>query len=183
MKMNENDLVKKLQNPKTESIAFRQLVHLYKEKIYWHARRMVNQHEDANDIVQNVFIKIHKGIKGFNSNSKLYTWIYRITTNESISFIEKQKKHKHSSLEIQKENASSDDPRTEIIIEKLMFALQTLPPKQRAVFNMKYFEEMTYKSMSEILHTSEGALKASYHHAAQKIKQYILDENKLNKHG
>lgn len=180
VKMKEIDLVKQLQNPQTKNHAFGKLVNSYKEKIYWHARRMVNEHEDANDIVQNVFVKIHKGIDGFSSNSKLYTWIYRITTNETISFIEKNKRHKHISIENQKENVESDNPSSEVIIKKLLSALQTLPPKQRAVFNMRYFEEMNYKSMSEILQTSEGALKASYHHAAQKIKQYILDENKLN---
>lgn len=178
IEMNDIELVKRLQNPETKSQAFRQLVSAYKERIYWHIRRMVSVHEDADDIVQNVFIKIYKGIDGFKSNSKLYTWIYRIATNESISFIEKNKRHNTLSIEERTENVSYDSPDAEQIMKKLMLALQELPAKQRAVFNMRYFEEMPYKKMSEIMETSEGALKASYHHAMNKIKEYILEENK-----
>ena len=176
--MNDIELVKRLQNPETKNQAFRLLVNTYKERIYWHVRRMVSIHEDADDIVQNVFIKIFKGIENFKSNSKLYTWIYRIATNESISFIEKNKKHITQSIENRDDDVSHDAPDAEIIMKKLMLALQKLPAKQRAVFNMRYFEDMPYKKMSEIMETSEGALKASYHHAMNKIKEFILETEK-----
>jgi RNA polymerase sigma-70 factor (ECF subfamily) len=179
IEMDEIELVKRLQNPATKSQAFGQLVSAYKERIYWHVRRMVSSHEDADDIVQNVFIKIFKGVDRFKSKSKLYTWVYRIATNESISFLEKNKNHKTQSIDKQPEKGSFDAPEAENIMKKLMLALQGLPAKQRAVFNMRYFEEMSYKKMSEILHTSEGALKASYHHATNKIRQYLLEEDKL----
>ncbi len=175
IEMDDIELVKSLQNSSTQAEAFRQLVHLYKERIYWHVRRMVNNHEDADDIVQNVFIKIHKGIHGFKQQSKLYSWIYRIATNECISFIEKRKRHRTISIEHQGDKIQNEAPTPELIMKKLMHALQLLPAKQRAVFNMKYFEEMSYKEMSEIMETSEGALKASYHHATQKIKHTILE--------
>lgn len=177
--MDEIELVIRLKNQKTKNEAFSQLVGAYKERIYWHVRRLISAHEDADDVVQNVFIKIFKGIDKFQSNSKLYTWIYRIATNESISFLEKNKKHQSQSLELHVETGTEDAPSSNLVMEKLMMALKELPAKQRAVFNMRYFEEMSYKEISEIMGTSEGALKANYHHAATKIKQYVLQEDKL----
>lgn len=173
VKMNDT-LVSELKNPFTKDKAFVKLVKQYKEKIYWHVRRMVDLHEDADDIVQNVFIKIHKGIENFNEKSKLYTWIYRISMNETLSFIEKNKKHKHEEFTSNHKCFNEDQPQAKEIMEKLMAALRILPPKQRAVFNMRYFDELSYREISEIMGTSEGALKASYHHAAQKIKEQIL---------
>ncbi len=177
--MEEKELVSNLKNVETKQKAFQHLVHLYKERIYWHVRRMVGTHEDADDVVQNVFIKIFKGIDNFNSQSKLYTWIYRIATNECLTFIEKSKRNQSSSIEERFDAIADVDAQPERILGQLMSALRQLPPKQRAVFNMKYFEEMPYRKMSEIMGTSEGALKASFHHAKSKIKQHILDNIKI----
>ena len=177
--MEEKELVSNLKNAETKHKAFQQLVHLYKERIYWHARRMVGTHEDADDVVQNVFIKIFKGINNFNSQSKLYTWIYRIATNECLTFIEKSKRNHATPIEERFDAIADIDAQPERILSQLMSAIRQLPPKQRAVFNMKYFEEMPYRKMSEIMGTSEGALKASFHHAKLKIKQHILNNIKV----
>lgn len=174
----ETTLIHQLKNTHTKESAFRELMHLYKKRLYWHIRKIVISHDDADDVLQNTFIKIYKNIENFNEQSKLYSWMYRIATNESITFINKRAKEKNLDItDYQKQMVShleSDDFFTgdeiQLILQK---AIATLPQKQQLVFNMKYFDEMKYDEMSEILETSVGALKASYFHAVKKIEHYI----------
>ncbi|MDO3694531.1 sigma-70 family RNA polymerase sigma factor [Wenyingzhuangia sp. chi5] len=175
---NEQKLINDLKNAKTQSKAFDELVKLYKVRLYWHIRKIVISHDDTDDVLQNTFIKVFKNIGGFKEESKLFSWMYRIATNEAITFL--NKKAKKSNLDIddyQKELRSSlqddelfDGDAIQIILQK---AIAELPQKQQLVFNMKYYDEMKYEEMSEILETSVGALKASYHHAVKKIEAFI----------
>lgn len=156
------------------------LVKKYYEKLYMHIRRIVVDHEDTNDVLQNCFVKVLKNIDRFEGKSALYTWLYRIATNEALTFLKKQKRRhsesidQHAALAIQLKT----DPyfNGDEIQIKLQQAIDTLPDKQKAVFNMRYFEEMSYKHMSEVMDTSVGALKASYHHAAKKIEHFIKNQ-------
>jgi RNA polymerase sigma-70 factor (ECF subfamily) len=174
----ETLLIEQLKNVQTKEKAFRELITLYKERLYWHIRKIVISHDDTDDVLQNTFIKIFKNIDKFNQESKLFSWMYRIATNESITFINKRAKQRNVDIsDYQQELAStltSDDFFTgdeiQLILQK---AIATLPQKQQLVFNMKYFDELKYTEMSEILETSVGALKASYFHAVKKIEQYI----------
>lgn len=159
-------------------LAFRQLVSLYKERLYWHIRNMVKDHQDADDVLQNTFIKVYRNISNFKGESKLYSWMYRIATNEAITFMNNRSKNLQiSSEEYQEkllENLESDVYfEGDQIQLKLQKAIALLPQKQQQVFNMKYFEELKYREMAEILDTSEGALKASYHIAVKKIEEYL----------
>ena len=175
-------LITQLQKPNTKEVAFKQLLSLYKERLYWHIRKIVVSHDDTDDILQNTFIKIFKNIDTFKRDSKLYSWMYRIATNESITFINKRAKEKNVDItEYQQElvsNLDSDNWFTgdeiQLILQK---AIATLPQKQQLVFNMKYFDEMKYTQISEILETSVGGLKASYHIAAKKIEHFIKNYN------
>ncbi|PQJ73477.1 RNA polymerase sigma factor [Polaribacter butkevichii] len=177
----ETLLIEQLKNVKTKEKAFRKLITLYKERLYWHIRKIVISHDDADDVLQNTFIKIFKNIDKFNQESKLFSWMYRIATNESITFINKRAKNRNVDItDYQQELASTladDDFFTgdeiQVILQK---AVATLPQKQQLVFNMKYFDEMKYEEISEILETSIGALKASYFHAVKKIELYIKKE-------
>jgi len=157
-----------------KDLGFRLLVSKYKERIYWHVRRMVGVHEDANDVCQEVFIKIYQNLDRFNGDAALYTWIYRISVNEALGFLRKKKQDSddidQAGIGRWAGDAYFDGDAAE---RKLWEAIYLLPPKQRAVFELKYFEEMPYREMSEILGTSEGSLKASYHHAVTKIEYYI----------
>ena len=160
--------------------AFKELVHKYQEKLYWHIRRLVIVHEDADDVLQNVFIKSWKGLINFREDSQLYTWLYRIATNESITYLEQRKRR--SSISISEEETglsnqlkAEDNFDASKIEWKLQLAIQQLPEKQRIVFNLRYYDEMPYEEMSKVLETSVGSLKASYHHAAKKIEDYILN--------
>ncbi|HKL36078.1 MAG TPA: RNA polymerase sigma factor [Salegentibacter sp.] len=178
MKTSEDLLIKRLQEKKTSSEAFKELVSLYKERLYWHIRNMVKDHEDTHDVLQNTFIKIFKNIHNFKGESKLFSWMYRIATNEAISFLNKRaKRNQISSEDLQQQliaNLESDVYfEGDEIQLKLQKAIASLPAKQQQVFNMKYFQELKYREISEILETSEGALKASYHHAAKKIEEYL----------
>lgn len=180
--MDSSDLlIERLHNAKTQRDAFEELVMLYQRRLYWHIRKIVMNHEDANDILQNVFIKAWNNIDSFRGDSSLFTWLFRIATNESITFLNKQKRSKISSLtensEYLQDNLRSDSffDGTEIQ-RKLQEAITTLPDKQRIVFNMKYFDEIKYNDMSKILGTSVGALKASYFHAVKKIENYMKKE-------
>ncbi len=161
--------------------AFNLIVRKYQERLYWHIRRMVIDHDDADDVLQNTFVKVWKGLSNFKSESKLYTWLYRIATNETITFLNKKKKRFFISLnDVEQELSYSlehnDGFSGDEIQLKLQKAILTLPEKQRMVFNMKYFEEMKYEDMSEILNTSAGALKASYHHAVKKIEDFFKED-------
>jgi len=146
--------------------------------LYWHIRRLVIDHEDANDVLQNVFIKVWKNLEGFREDAQLYTWLYKIATNESLTFLDKQKKNTAVSLsdvETGLSNKLKADSQFDAnkLEWKLQKAILSLPEKQRVVFNLRYYDEMPYEEMSRVLETSEGALKASYHHAVKKIEEYI----------
>jgi RNA polymerase sigma factor (sigma-70 family) len=160
--------------------AFGALVSRYQEKLYWHIRRMVVDHDSANDVLQNAFIKIWKNLGQFRGESSLSTWLYRIATNESINHLNQLKRRLSVSMEEQinlSERIKADPQfRPERIEWKLQLAIQDLPEKQRIVFLLRYYDEMPYQEMSKVLETSEGALKASYHHAVKKIELAILNE-------
>ncbi|SEQ53045.1 RNA polymerase sigma-70 factor, ECF subfamily [Hyunsoonleella jejuensis] len=178
--IDEAQLVEQLQSDKEKEKAFRALMSLYKERLYWHIRNIVKSHDDADDVLQNTFIKVYKNIHNFKGDSKLFSWMYRIATNESITLINKNAKRLQiTSEEVQQlaiNNLISDVYFEGNVIQlKLQKAIATLPEKQQLVFNMKYFEDIKYKDMSEILETSEGALKASYHIAVKKIEAYLTD--------
>lgn len=176
--VDEVTLVEQLKDVQTKEQAFRVLISQYKERLYWHIRKIVLSHDDADDVLQNTFIKVFRGINNFKQDSKLYSWMYRIATNESITFLKKKAKARNVDIsEINQElvtSLNSDEwfngDEIQLILQK---ALITLPEKQRLVFNMKYFDNMKYNEMSKILDTSVGALKASYFHAVRKIEEYI----------
>ena len=157
---------------------FRLLVRQYQERLYWLVRKMVLNHDDTNDVLQNVFIKVHRNIQQFEGKSKLYTWLYRIATNETLTFLDRQKKRKVLGLEDTETNIANnlqadeyfDGDEAQI---KLQIALKQLPPKQQLVFSMRYYEELSYNEISQILETSVGALKASYHHAVKKVETHL----------
>jgi RNA polymerase sigma factor (sigma-70 family) len=154
------------------------LISKYQQKLYWHIRKMVIDHDDADDVLQNTFIKIWKGLENFKGESALYTWLYRIATNEALGFLRKKQKENTQSLhpieyQLSKNLESDTYFEGDEIQLKLQQAILTLPEKQRIVFNMRYYDEMPYEQMSEILETSVGALKASYHHAAKKVEEFL----------
>ncbi|HSI68863.1 MAG TPA: RNA polymerase sigma factor [Gillisia sp.] len=178
METDEDLLINRLKDSSTRNEAFRELLGLYKERLYWHLRNMVKDHNDTDDILQNTFIKIYRNIDKFKGESKLYSWMYRIATNEAITFLNK----KSRSLQISSEELQNnliENIESDVYFEgdeiqlKLQRAIASLPQKQQQVFNMKYFQELKYREMSEILETSEGALKASYHIAAKKIEEFL----------
>lgn len=176
----DNELLQQFKMEATKERAFTAILKKYREKLYWHIRRMVVQHEDANDVLQNMFVKAWKGLENFREDSQLYTWLYRIATNESLSFLEQQKRRSAISMS-DEDSGMSNKLRADENFDgnkaewKLQLAVQKLPEKQKAVFNLRYYDEMPYNEMSRVLDTSEGALKASYHHAVKKIEEYILN--------
>jgi RNA polymerase sigma-70 factor (ECF subfamily) len=180
--MTDEELLLKFQNADSRNFAFSQLVRKYQQKVYWHIRKMVIDHDDSNDLTQETFIKIWNGLDTFKGNSQLFTWIYRIATNECLNFLKKKRlrfflpigdveEELLGKLEVatQTDSLMSGDE----IQLKLQKALLKLPQKQRIVFNMKYFDELKYEDIAEITGTSVGALKASYHHAVQKIERFL----------
>lgn len=160
--------------------AFEDLINKYKERLYYHIRRMVIDHEDADDLLQDTFVKIWQNLDKFQENSSLFNWIYRIATNECLNFLRKKNKQNTSSIDdsLYLLNSLEESPyiNGSELQMKLQRAILTLPEKQRIVFNMKYFEEMKYEEINEILGTSVGALKASYHHAVKKIEEYFTKD-------
>lgn len=174
----EQSLITRLQQGSTQQVAFAELVGEYSERLYWQIRKIVLSHEDANDVLQNTFIKVWSNIDNFRGDSKLSTWLYKIAINESISFINKQRTMNNVSIDdadsflLTKLESDEYFDGDEIQL-KLQKAILTLPDKQRIVFNLKYFEEMKYEEMSTVLETSVGALKASYHHAVKKIEEFL----------
>ncbi|MEM8508396.1 MAG: RNA polymerase sigma factor [Bacteroidota bacterium] len=174
----EETLVAELKDKQTQAKAFEVLVNTYKERLYWHIRRIVLSHDDADDVLQNTFIKVFKNIAGFKGDSKLYSWMYRIATNESLTFLSQKSKKLGVTNEALKETLA-ENLESDVYFEgdaiqlKLQKALATLPEKQKLVFTMKYFQEMKYEEISEILETSVGGLKASYHLAVKKIESYL----------
>ena len=177
----EDELIAKLKSPESREQGFRDLMSLYKERLYWHIRKMVYSHDDADDVLQNTFIKIYRNIEGFKGQSKLYSWMYRIATNEAISHINANARRMNISSEAVQEQAVRN-LKADIYFDgdeiqlKLQEAIAKLLQKQQLVFNMKYFDDLKYKDMSEILDTSEGALKASYHLAVKKIESYLTKD-------
>ena len=174
------ELLLLFRDPQTKEKGFTAIIKKYQEKLYWHIRRMVVDHDDANDVLQNVFIRVWNGLGNFREDAQLYTWLYRIATNESLSFIEQQKRKSSVSLS-DVESGLSNKLKADKHFDasklewKLQLAIQQLPEKQRVVFNLRYYDEMPYEEMSRVLETSEGALKASYHHAVKKIEDFILN--------
>lgn len=166
--------------PETREKGFTAIITKYQQLLYWHIRRLVITHADADDVLQNVMLKAWKGLENFREESNLYTWLYRIATNESISFLEKEKRRGVVNIDEGRVNPSAisqlqAEPHfnENQLAWKLQLAIQQLPEKQRVVFNLRYFDEMSYHHMSEVLQTSEGALKASYHHAVKKLAEMI----------
>lgn len=179
--MSDSRLIRQLKDDNTREKAFRELLSLYKERLYWHIRRTVINHDDADDVLQNTFVKIYRSIASFKEESSLFSWMYRIAINESITFLNARAKRKGiSDTELQEalvKNLKADSYFNGDEIQlKLQQAIATLPDKQKLVFNLKYFEELTYEEMSEILDTSVGALKASYHHAVKKIERFLTTD-------
>jgi RNA polymerase sigma factor (sigma-70 family) len=165
-------------DPATREKGFTYIIQKYQERLYWHIRRLVLDHDDANDVLQNVFVKVWKNLAGFREDAQLYTWLYKVATNECLTFLEKQKKNNSVSLSDVETGLSNSlkadaqfDPNK--LEWKLQRAILGLPEKQRIVFNLRYYDEMPYEEMSRVLDTSEGALKASYHHAVKKIEEFI----------
>jgi RNA polymerase sigma-70 factor (ECF subfamily) len=181
MNPSEKDLQIQLSQPKKRAAAFSTLVRLYQERLYWHIRKMVLSHDDANDVLQNTFMKAWNGLDGFRGESQVSTWLYRIATNETLTFLANKRMRNLQSIDsdedmtLQNLQADTYINGTELQL-KLQTAILTLPDKQRLVFNMKYFDDITYEEMERILGTSVGALKASYHHAVKKIEKYFSGE-------
>ncbi len=175
-------LVSRLRDPATCRAAFGEVIKLYSEPLYWQIRRMVESHDDANDLLQNTFMKAWSSIDNFRGDAKLSTWLYKIAINESITFLARERKRLSLSLDDEESyivNLIEADTFIDgdALALKLRKAIATLPEKQRLVFNMRYYDEMKYEEMSEVLGTSVGALKASYHLAAKKIEQYFADND------
>ncbi len=174
----EKDFIKELLDPKTQNVAFQKLLRDYQKPLYNHIRNIVLNHDDTDDVLQNTFVKVFQHLKNFKGDSKLFSWMYRIATNEAITFINNKAKRNGTTSEAMQtkivENLQSDSyfDGNDIQI-KLQKAISLLPEKQQLVFKMKYFEEIKYENMSEILGTSVGALKASYHHAVKKIEEFM----------
>jgi len=173
-------LVASFREESTKEQAFTKLVRKYQERIYWHIRRMVIEHEDTNDILQNVFIKVWKNLANFRQESNLYTWLYSIATNETLTWMDKEKRRASLSL-----NSNESFFAERIVAQKgfdgnsaewkLQQAMSLLPEKQKIVFTLRYYDEMPYEQMSEVLDTSVGSLKASYHHAVKKVEEYLVN--------
>lgn len=182
----DQQILDSLKSPATKEAAFRFLISKHKERLYWHIRKIVLNHDDADDVLQNTFIKIWNGLDSFRAESSLFTWLYRIATNESITFLNQKKRRIATSLNDENDylvnNLESDQyfdgDHWQMLLQK---AIALLPDKQRIVFNMKYFDDIKYEEMSEILETSVGALKASYHHAVKKVEEYVkMNEIRIN---
>lgn len=174
----EKDFIRELLDPKTQNVAFQKLLREYQKPLYHHIRNIVLNHDDADDVLQNTFVKVFQYLNGFKGDSKLFSWMYRIATNEAITFINQKAKRNGTTSEAMQtrivENLQADVyfDGNEIQL-KLQKAILLLPEKQQLVFKMKYFEELKYEEISEILGTSVGALKASYHHAVKKIEDFM----------
>jgi RNA polymerase sigma factor (sigma-70 family) len=182
IEIEDSEILNLFQNEQSREKAFTLLVKKYQERLYWHIRRMLVHHEDTNDVLQNMFVKIWRNLANFRQDSSLYTWMYRIATNETLTYLEQQKKRRSLSISddgSELGNVLSNSLKAEKGFDpnnlewKLQLAIQSLPEKQRAVFTLRYYDEMPYEKMAEVLETSEGSLKASYHHAAKKVEEFI----------
>lgn len=186
MQISDQELAALIQDPEKRNNAFEMLIKKYQQKIYWHIRKMVIDHDDADDVLQETFIKVWQGLQNFRGDAQLYTWIYRIATNESLNFLQKKRRQNHVPIENEDSNdllntlessVSQDYISGDDIQLKLQKALLQLPDKQRLVFNMKYYDDMKYDDIAEITGTSVGALKASYHLAVKKIEEFLNKES------
>lgn len=180
MLMTDAELLVQFRSPETKEKAYTTIIKKYQEKLYWHIRRMVIEHEDANDVLQNVFIRVWNGLVNFREDAQLYTWLYRVATNECLTYLDQQKKRttvSFSDVDTGLSNKIKADKHFDAnkLEWKLQLAIQKLPEKQRIVFTLRYYDEMPYEEMSRVLETSEGALKASYHHAVKKVEDFILN--------
>lgn len=178
--LNDQELLELFREEKSKERAFELIIKKYEQKIYWLIRRYVNDHNDADDLMQEVFIKIWKGLTNFREDSQLYTWMFRIASNECVNFHRKNKQKVQVAIEDVNEqefiNKVGDNPMDGTKIQqKLQLALDTLPEKQKIVFYLKYYQEMKYEDMSQLLGTSVGALKASFHIAVKKIEYYLTE--------
>lgn len=176
--MEDKEILEKFMKEESRNVAFNQLVRKYQQKIYWHIRKMVIDHDDADDLTQETFIKVWKHLENFRQDAQLYTWLYRIATNECLNFLKSKKRKFFLPInDVEAELSSKIDRQENLSGEeiqlKLQKALLKLPDKQRLVFNMKYYDDLTYEQISEIVGTSVGALKASYHLAVKKIEDYL----------
>ena len=179
--MTDQEIIALYKQPGQEEKAFRSLLKAYQERLYWHVRKMVVDHDDTDDVLQNIFIKIWKALPGFRAESGLFTWLYRIATNEALSFLKQRTNRLSRQIDDPEMLAISRieaDPNFDgdAVERKLYQVLETLPNKQKLVFQMKYFDDMKYQEISKILDTSVGALKASYHLAVKKIGKYIKED-------
>ena len=177
----DSEIIQGIKTPGKEELAFNHLVEKYQQRLYWHIRKIVVVHDDTDDVLQNTMIKVWKSLPEFRSDSSLFTWLYRIATNEALTFLKrKQRRILGPSLEMEQQMAEEieSDPyfSGDEVQKKLQQAILKLPEKQRLVFNMKYFDGIKYEEMSEILKTSVGALKASYHHAVRKIESMLGED-------
>ncbi|RYZ47531.1 MAG: RNA polymerase sigma factor [Sphingobacteriales bacterium] len=174
----DKELLIAFRNEATREPAFTKIIRKYQEKLYWHVRRLVINHEDANDVLQNVFIKVWNYLDNFREEANLYTWLYRIATNETLTFLDKEKRRASLSLS-DHESGLENKLKSETGFDanklewKLQQAIQSLPDKQKQVFLLRYYDEMPYEEMSRVLETSTGALKASYHHAVKKVEEFL----------
>lgn len=179
MTINEEELVRQLQDKSMQRAAFARMVSVYSEPIYWQIRRIVLSHDDANDLLQNTFIKAWTNLESFRGDSKISTWLYRIAINEALNFVQKQKNH----FSLDEDSSVVDFLMSDEFFDgdelqaQLQEVLARLPEKQRLVFQMKYFQDMKYEEISEILGTTVGALKATYHHAVKKIAEFFQEED------
>lgn len=176
--MDEKEIIKQLNDPKTQRKAFEKVVRMYSEQLYWQVRRIVLSHDDADDVLQNVFMKAWTHLDSFSQESRISTWLYRIAINESIDFMRRQKKQQQVSVDNEDLSVANmlmadnyfDGNQTQAMLQE---AISQLPDVQRTVFNMRYFDEKKYSEISQVLHTSEGSLKASYHIAVKKISEFF----------
>jgi len=181
MNLSEEELQKQLSDPRQRNSAFSLVVRMFQERLYWHIRKMVMSHEDSNDVLQNTFLKAWNGLDGFRGDSQISTWLYRIATNETLTFLSNKRMRSQNSMN-EVEDGLLQNLRADTYFDgndlqmRLQEAILTLPEKQRLVFNMRYFDDITYEQMEAILGTSAGALKASYHHAVKKIEKFFGEE-------
>ena len=177
----EEEFIKQLLDSKTQNVAFQKLLSTYQKPLYNHIRNIVLNHDDADDVLQNTFVKVFQNLKNFKGESKLFSWMYRIATNEAIGFLNQKAKKSGISSQAVQDNAIAN-LKADVYFDgneiqlKLQQAINTLPDKQQRVFKMKYFEELKYEEISEIVGTSVGALKASYHHAVKKIESFLTTD-------
>lgn len=179
--LDEENLVKRLKDPGTREDSYRLLVSTYSKRLYWHIRKIVLDHDDADDVLQNTFIKVFRNMDGFRGDSKLYSWMYRIATNEAVNLLKQRAGKLRVDLNDYQQQLV-DNLEADVYFDgdaiqlQLQKAIVSLPEKQQLVFRLKYYENMKYEDMSEILDTSVGSLKASYHHARKKIESYMQND-------